>query len=431
MNSREMLVVKGMGGRKTLSGEVTINGAKNAALPLMASAILFDGKVDIKKLPEIRDVIAMRELLAGLGAEVSQKGKVLSITPAKKSKGELAPDVAKRLRASIILTGPTLAKYGKVVFPHPGGCVLGARPIDLFLSAYEKMGATVEHSGDAYVIKAPRGGLKGANIFFKTMSMTATEALMFAATKATGKTVLHNCAMEPEITFLADCLNEGGAKIEGAGTPTITITPTKNLKQKKAFPVLPDRIEAGSFLILGALLAKNLTIKNVIPEHLEIVIELLKESGVPITTTKNTISIKNNIKPNSSFEPVSFRTHEYPGFPTDLQAPMVVFLTQTKGESTVLETVFDNRFNFVQDLVRMGARASIWNPHQITVYGPSKLKARHLTGPDIRAGLAYIIAALLAKGTGTIDNVHLIDRGYADIEGRLSALGATIERREA
>jgi len=426
-----MLVVKGLNGRKTLSGEVTISGAKNAALPLMAASILFNKSVQIKKLPEIRDVIAMQELLSGLGATVSQKGQVLTITPAEKSKGELVADVAKRLRASIILTGPTLARYGKVVFPHPGGCVLGARPIDLFLSGYEKMGATVTHSGEAYTITAPRGGLRGADIFFKTMSMTGTEALMFAATRANGKTVLHNCAMEPEIAFLADCLNAGGAKITGAGTPTITITPTKTLRQKKVFPVLPDRIEAGSFLILGALLAKDLVIKNVIPEHLQIVIELLKESGVPITTTKNSIVIKNNIKPNSSFEPISFRTHEYPGFPTDLQAPMVVFLTQIKGESTVLETVFDNRFNFVQDLVRMGARASVWNPHQITVYGPSKLKARHLTGPDIRAGLAYIIAALLAQGTGTIDNVHLIDRGYADIEGRLSALGAKIERIES
>lgn len=428
MNSREMLVVKGMNGKKTLEGEVTISGAKNAALPLMASALLFGGKVDIKKLPEISDVIAMRELLSSLGCEVSQKGTVLSITPSVKSKGELSEDVAKRLRASVILTGPVLARYGKVIFPHPGGCVLGSRPIDLFTSAYEKMGATITHSAEAYVITAPKGGLKGAEIFFKTMSVTATEALMFAGVLAKGKTVLHNAAMEPEIAFLADSLNSAGAKIVGAGTPTITITPTKPLKQKKSFSVLPDRIEAGSFLILGALLAKNLTIKNVIPEHLQIVVELLKEAGVPITTTKNTIEIKDNVKPNSSFKSVSFRTHEYPGFPTDLQAPMVVFLTQAKGESTILETVFDNRFNFVQDLIRMGASINVWNPHQITVTGPSKLKARNLTGPDIRAGLAYIIAALLAQGNGTIENVHLIDRGYADIEGRLSLLGATIVR---
>ena len=430
MNSREMLVVKGAGGKKTLEGEVTISGAKNAALPLMAAAILFSGKVDIKKLPEISDVAAMKELLASVGAEVSQKGKTFSVTPSERSKGILSEEVSKRMRASIILTGPVLGRYGKVVFPHPGGCVLGSRPIDLFLTAYEKMGAIVTHSGEAYTIKAPRGGLKGAEIFFKAMSVTATEALMFAAVYAQGKTILHNCAMEPEIAFLADSLNAGGAKINGAGTPTITITPVKVLRQKKAFAVLPDRIEAGSFLILGALLAKNLVIKNVIPEHLQIVIELLKESGVPITTTKNSIVIKNNIKPNSSFESFSFRTHEYPGFPTDLQAPMVVFLTQTKGESTILETVFDNRFNFVQALIAMGASINVWNPHQITIHGPSKLKARSLSGPDIRAGLAYIIAALLAKGQGTIDNVHLIDRGYADIEGRLSALGAKIERTQ-
>jgi len=423
-----MLTVKGLSGKKILEGEVEINGAKNAALPLMAATVLFTGTASIKKLPGISDVIAMQELLSGIGATVSQKGNVLSITLPEKSKGELSEDVAKRLRASVILTGPILARYGKVVFPHPGGCVLGSRPIDLFTSAYEKMGAKVVHRGDAYVITAPRGGLKGADIFFKTMSVTATEALMFAAVKATGKTTLHNCAMEPEIKFLADYLNESGANIMGAGSPTMTITPVKHLRQKKPFGILPDRIEAGSFLILGALLAKNLVIKNVVPGDLQIVIELLKEAGVPITTSKNTIEIKNNIKPNSSFEAFSFRTHEFPGFPTDLQAPMVVFLTQVKGESTVLETVFNNRLNYVDDLIRMGADISVWNPHQVTIKGPTKLKARNLTGPDIRAGLAYIIAALLANGKGSIGNVHLIDRGYADIEGRLSALGATISR---
>lgn len=425
-----MLVVKGLGSKKVLEGEVAINGAKNAVLPLLAATTLFTGKVSIKNVPDIRDVIAMRELLSYLGCEVSSKGKVLSITPPKKSKGAFEEEVAKRMRASVILTGPILARYGKVVFPHPGGCVLGSRPIDLFLNAYEKMGAKVVHSGDAYTITAPRGGFKGAEIFFKTMSVTATEALMMAAVHAKGKTVLRNCAMEPEIAFIAECLNAGGAKIEGAGTPTITITPRKALKQKKVFSVLPDRIEAGSFLILGALLAKNLKIKNVVPEHVQIVTELLQQAGVPIQVGKNSISIVNNTKPNSSFSSFGFRTHEYPGFPTDLQAPMVVFLTQVKGESTVLETVFDNRFNYVQDLIRMGAKINVWNPHQITIDGPAKLKARNLTGPDIRAGLAYIIAALLAKGTGSIENVHLIDRGYADIEGRLNALGATIERQE-
>lgn len=428
MSSREMLVVQGFGGKKILEGEVEVNGAKNAALPLMAATTLFSGTVQIKKLPGISDVIAMRELLSGIGAEVSQKGQVVSITLPEKSKGVLESDVAKRLRASVILTGPILARYGKVVFPHPGGCVLGSRPIDLFLDAYEKMGAKIEHSGEAYVITAPRGGLKGAEIFFKTMSVTATEALMFAAVHAKGKTTLHNAAMEPEIKFLADYLNESGAKIVGAGSPTITITPVKRIKQKKAFSVLSDRIEAGSFLILGALLAKNLTIKNVVPEHLQIVIELLKEAGVPIVVGKNHIEIKNNVKPNNSFKTVSFRTHEYPGFPTDLQAPMVVFLTQVKGESTVLETVFNNRLNYAQDLIRMGANINVWNPHQATVAGPTKLKGRNLTGPDIRAGLAYIIAALLASGKSTIGNVHLIDRGYADIEGRLSKLGARISR---
>lgn len=428
MNAREMLVVKGLGGKKVLEGEVTISGAKNAVLPLLGATLLYSDTVSVKNVPNIRDVIAMRELLSGLGAYVVQKGNTLSVTPAKKSQGVFEEEVAKRMRASVILTGPVLARYGKVVFPHPGGCVLGSRPIDLFLNAYEKMGAKVTHGNNAYTITAPKGGLVGTTIFFKTMSVTATEALMLAAVYAKGKTVLHNCAMEPEISFLAECLNSAGAKIVGAGTPTITITPTKKLSRKTPYAVLPDRIEAGSFLILGALLAKNLTIKNVVPEHLHIVIELLRGAGVPIAVKKHSIEITNNTKANSTFSAVDFRTHEYPGFPTDLQAPMVVFLTQIKGDSTVLETVFDNRFNYVPDLVRMGADINVWNPHQITVHGPTKLKARNLTGPDIRAGLAYIIAALLADGTSTIENVHLIDRGYQDIEGRLTKLGATIER---
>lgn len=342
-------------------------------------------------------------------------------------------DLGKGMRASVVLTGPLLGRYGKATFPAPGGCVIGARPIDLFLSGYQKMGAEFSENG-IYDFKAEKG-LRGAEIFFNKVTVGGTETLMMAAVLAKGTTILKNCAMEPEIANVAEWLNASGAKITGVGTPTITIEGTngKLLSAKTSFVTIPDRITAGSFLILGALCAEELSIKSCRPDHLEAVTQLLIDSGADITIGKNTITVKNNSKKPVIYRNVaSLRTHEYPGFPTDLQSPIVTFLTQTPGDSVVFETIFEGRFKYVEDLIKLGGNVTTMNPREIFIKGPSSFKelpdAEELTAHDIRAGFAVVLAALLGKGTFTVNNVHLIDRGYEKLEAALSGLGADIKR---
>jgi UDP-N-acetylglucosamine 1-carboxyvinyltransferase len=431
---KERFVIEGLSGEKSLAGTVTIHGAKNAVLPAMASALLFNDVVAIDNIPEIEDVKRITELLEGFGAVVTESGeRSLSIRSESVTKTEFERAIAKRLRASIILVGPLLARFGSASFPFPGGCVLGQRPIDLFLQGFTAMGADVreEKDGedDVFHFSAPNKKLHGADIFMSVVSMTATETLMMAAVLAEGTTTLRNCAMEPEIESVAQFLNECGAKIAGAGTSTITIEGGELLvAEGRTYHTLPDRIETGSFLILGALTAHDLMIEGCIPEHVEALTTLLEQSGVPITRGATSLTISNNTMPSSVWKSVNVKTHEYPGFATDLQAPMVVFLTQVSGESTVFETIFEARLNYTEDLVKMGANITMWNPNKVSIKGPAALKDRELEGPDIRAGLAYVIAALVAKGTSTIDNIYYIDRGYERLEQRLRELGANITR---
>jgi len=341
----------------------------------------------------------------------------------------MCPDISKRLRASIVLTGPVLTRTGKVVFPYPGGCEIGLRPIDLFLEGFQKMGARGIEKEEQYTLKAPKGGLVGADLFLRKQSVCATETFMMAAVLARGKTTIRNAAMEPEIKHLADFLNSCGAKIEGAGTTTIIISGTKLLSAKnKTYNTVPDRIEAGSFLILGALCAKKLTITHCEPEHLESLIEFLTQAGVKIKTDKNSMTVQGGNQPNSKFQSIDITTHEYPGFPTDLQAPMTVFLTQATGEAIVFETIFENRLGYTESLMRMGAKIKMMDSHRIIVKGPAKLRGREMMSPDLRAGLAYIIAATVAKGKSIIHNVYNIDRGYENIEERFRQIGVDINR---
>ncbi len=435
--TKDKFVIKGLAGEKKLSGEVVINGAKNAVLKAMAAAILFKDKVHIKNVPDTEDVKKTIDLLTNAGAEVVRgKRKDLTIDARNISNTDIDSEIARSMRASIMMTGPMLARYGQVTIPDPGGCVLGNRPIDLFIEAYKKMGAKFEVKGDRNVITATGGKLRGAEIIFNRQTVGGTETLMMAATLAKGKTVLKNCAMEPEIVSLAQYLNACGAKIKGAGTTTIEITGGNLLRAAgKPYITIPDRVETGSFLLLGALCADNLTIKDCNPAHLEVVISMLQDSGVPVTFSKDTIWIKNNGGiANSSFKSFNVVTHEYPGFPTDLQAQVVAFLTQTcggTGESTIFETIFDARFKYTQDLIKMGANITIMNPREILVKGVAGLtahQAEELQAYDIRAGFATVMAALIAKGNSVINNVYYIDRGYENLEGRLQALGATIER---
>lgn len=433
MQGDEYLKIKGVNGKKVLGGTISVNGAKNAALKTLASTLLFDGEVTLKRIPNIEDVHRMGDLLEDLGVEIKKTPSGTFRCDVTKSRvTQLSPEISRRLRASIVLTGPLLARRGKVSFPHPGGCVIGARPIDLFVEGFQKMGADVKEQNEEYVITTNGKRMQGAELFFRNQSVTATETFMMAGVLAAGTTVLKNAAMEPEIEHLATFLNASGARIEGAGTPTITITGRKKpLVATKAYHTPPDRIEAGSFLILGALTAKDMTIDRCEPKHLESLIEMLTESGVPIRTEKNKIHIVGNTKHNKAFvNPEAVRTHEYPGFPTDLQAPFVVFLTQGSGETQVFETIFEGRLQYTEELKRMGADITMMDPHRIMVHGPSELAGRRLESPDLRAGLGFIIAALVAKGESFIHNVYNIDRGYSRIEERLQGIGASIERIE-
>ena len=413
-------------GGKLLKGSIKVNGAKNAALKSLAASLLFEDTVTIKNTPKIEDMFRGIELLESLGAEVEQKENSLIIKPPKISGGaDLHQGIAKSFRASIVFIGPLLARRGKVSFPHPGGCVIGKRPIDLFLEGWRAMGANVKEAKQGYTLEAKQ--LKGADFTFRNISVTGTETLMMSAVLAEGETILRNAACEPEIPALAKFLNSCGADIEGAGTHTIRIKGTEGALLKaggKDIETIPDRIEAGSFLVLGALLGDPLRVEDCNPDHLSVPIKTLKSMGADIKTGKNWIEVQKA----DSFEAIDIKTREYPGFPTDLQSLFTILLTQAKGQSMVWETVFDGRLNFVEGLVRMGARITICDPHRALIHGPTPLRAREIESPDIRAGLAFLVAAMIAKGESKIENIYQIDRGYENIETRLNKLGASIKR---
>lgn len=428
---KDKFIVKGLNGEKKLFGKIKVNGAKNAILPIMSSSVLFEDGFSLNNIPDIEDVKRMFELLEDLGAKIENKTKDGFFINSKSIKNsDLNRNISERLRASVILTGPILTRFGRVSFPIPGGCVIGSRPIDFFVEGFKKMGAKISFKNDRYFIEAKNGKLQGAEIFFRAPSVTATETFIMAGLLAKGTTILKNSALEPEIEDLINFLILCGAKIKGAGTSTIEIKGGSLLKAKgKKYRAIPDRLETGSFLILGALCADNLEITNCNPEHIEVLIDILKDAGVPIKVGKDNIKIENNgnIK-NKEYKSIGIKTKEYPGFPTDLQAPMVIFLTQSSGETLVFETIFEGRLNYVEDIIRMGADIIILDPHRVIVRGPNSLRARELESPDIRAGLAFIIATIVAKGESTINNIYLIDRGYENIEERLKKIGVDIKR---
>ncbi|HEY6020461.1 MAG TPA: UDP-N-acetylglucosamine 1-carboxyvinyltransferase [Candidatus Paceibacterota bacterium] len=422
----EHFIIEGLAGERALSGSIPVRGAKNAVLKSMAATVLFDDTVTITNVPGIEDVGILGDMLADLGAHVEKTDDTYTIDTAGISKTEFDFVLAKKLRASIVLSGPLLARFGRVAFPHPGGDIIGPRPINFFLEGFQKMGAEITKHDDHYVVTS-NGKLTGAEIFFTFVSVTATESLMMAATLAEGTTVLRNAAMEPEIVALAEHLVSCGANISGAGSPNITITGGGMLKSSgKVWRTIPDRIEAGSFLLLGALAAHELEITDCDPTHLEMLIALLRESGVVIDTTPTSIKLRR--ADAAQFHALTVRTHEYPGFATDLQPPMVVYLTQAHGTSSVFETIWGGRLLYTKDLVRMGAKIDLLNPQQVKIEGPTPFVATELESPDIRAGLAFLMSAAIAKGTSTVGNIYHIDRGYERIEGRLQKLGLNIKR---
>jgi len=389
----------------------------------MAAAALIEGESKFTNVPDIADVASLGRILEGLGAFVTHQGHELTVSAKGLSGSVLDFTLAKSMRASIVLIGPLLARLGTVTFPHPGGDVIGERPIDIFISGFQKLGAEYHEAGDSYTLSAP-GGLSGGEIFFRIVSVTATETFMMAATLAKGPVTLKNCAMEPEIVALAEFLQSCGAKIEGAGTPTIIIHPSVLSAPASVFRIIPDRIEAATFLTLGALAGESLVVTDIDPSHLDAIFDAFRMMGVPFEVGKDSVTVR----APEELRPLKLRTHEYPGFPTDAQAPMMVLLTQANGESAIRESVFDGRLNYTAELVRMGADIKVWNPHRAEVKGPTPLKARDIDGPDIRAGLAFILAAAIADGTSHVGNAHLVDRGYEAVEKRLSAVGLSISR---
>lgn len=412
-------------GGKRLSGEIEVRGAKNSALKILPASLLFSSPIIIKNLPLIEDVFRMRELLEELGVKVNKIAeRSLKLNPRPLMGQVLKPEVAERFRASVVLAGPLLARQKKIFFPHPGGCLIGKRPINIFLEGWQAMGAKIHLNKNGYAVRAKT--LRGADFTFRTISVTATETLMMTAVLAHGKTILRNVALEPEIPHLAEFLNNSGAKIKGAGTPTMEIIGTggRLLRTKKNFEIMPDRIEAGDFLILGAALGKNIKIKKCNPEHLRALIAELEICGVNIKMGVNWLKVSRPQVLRST----DIKTREYPWFVTDLQAPFTVLMTQAKGQSLIFETVFNGRLNYIEHLNKMGANIIPLDQHRILVTGPSRLQGSEIESSDLRAGLAFVIAALVAKGVSKINNIYQIDRGYEKIEERLQKLGADIKR---
>ncbi|PIZ70433.1 MAG: UDP-N-acetylglucosamine 1-carboxyvinyltransferase [Candidatus Portnoybacteria bacterium CG10_big_fil_rev_8_21_14_0_10_40_22] len=409
-------------GQKPLSGEIKVNGAKNAALKFLAAALLSADKWTLSNIPQIEDIFTLAKLIQSLGVNLSYDKDAFSVHAIQDPKTDLNPDLAIKLRASVLLTGPLIARCGHVFLPYPGGCAIGQRPIDIFLKGFSSLGVKIKAKNNGYVLTT--SSLRGNKFFFPQVSVTATETLMMAACLARGKTLLWNAACEPEIPFLADFLNQCGAKIKGAGTPFIEIEGVSRINGGD-IAMMSDRIEMGTFAVLAVACGNN-TIKiiNCQPEHAQSLWLKLKEAGAKIKLGPDWVEVQhaNNIRA------VDLKTQEYPGFATDLQAPFCVLMTRARGVSLIHETIFESRLFYTDILNHMGARIIMADPHRAIVVGPTQLCGQKIISPDIRAGIALLIAGLMAKGETIIENIYQIDRGYEKIEERLRGLGADIKR---
>lgn len=409
------------GGNK-LNGTIKISGAKNSAVALIPASILADDVVKIDNIPNISDISALNEILDFLGAEVTLKDGLMTIDPKNLKNKDIPKEVSSKLRASYYFMSALLGKYKSVEMYFPGGCNIGARPIDQTLKGYKALGAKVEEKDNKFKITAER--LIGGHVYLDMPSVGATINTMLVAVKAKGITIIENAAKEPEIVNVATFLNTMGAKITGAGTSEIRINGVENLKG--AFTeVIPDRIETGTYIIAGALLGENLKIDNIIPEHVESLTLKLKEMGVDIKIGNNYAIVNKCEKPKY----VTLRTLGYPGFPTDLQQPITTLLTQCKGLSVLEETIYENRFQNVQYLNKMGAKIKIVGK-KIKIKGPTKLKGRKVVATDLRAGACLVLAGLTAQGKTTITNIEHVLRGYENIIQKLTDVGAKISLEE-
>lgn len=415
-------------GGHTLSGEITVAGNKNAALKFLPACVLIPGEITLTNLPNIQAISVMGTLLSAIGAKVdfSRDGHTARINAEKIKTTKLPTELVTKERASHLLAGPLLARFGSVELHHPGGDVIGERPLDILLDGFKALGATVKEGDRSYKISAKK--LTGGKFVFRRVTWTVTENLILAATLAHGTTELINAALEPEIIALADFLNAHGARIEGAGSPTIKIHGVRALKKNGShISIMPDRFETGTLACLAAATNSEIKIKKCSPSDMEVFLKTLELIGVRMVREKNTLTIKKRSKPLQATEIV---THEYPGLSTDYQSPLTVLLTQTNGLSLVHETIWEGRLFYTDKLKQMGAKIIMADPHRVIINGPTKLRGRKIISPDIRAGIALVIAGLVAQGTTTIGNIYQIDRGYEKIDKRLRALGADIQRVE-
>lgn len=408
------------GGHK-LTGTITISGAKNSAVALIPASILCDETVTINNIPDITDVDDLEKILTHLNAKINrEKGKV-KINSSNITNKEITQELSKKLRASYYFMGALLGKFKKVDMYFPGGCAIGARPINLHLKGFELLGAKVTENDNHFIIEAEK--LRGNNIYLDFPSVGATINIMLAAVKAKGKTIIDNAAQEPEIVNIATFLNNMGAKIKGAGTSTITIIGVKYL-HACFHEVIPDRIEAGTYLIIASLLGKHLKIDNIIPSHLEALIAKLTECGVDMELGLDNIIINQT----NEYLSTNIKTLVYPGFATDLQQIMATFLTQCHGRSIIEETIYENRFQNLLELNKMGANTKIRKDNRkATIKGKTPLKGTEVTATDLRGGASLLIAGLIADGITTIDNISYILRGYDKIIEKLTQVGAKIE----
>ncbi len=417
----DKLVIRG---GNPLLGTIRVSGAKNAALPCMAAALLTDEPVILENIPQVRDIETTRKLLAAMGAEVELGyGRALHRTTIEAKQlplPEVSYELVKTMRASALVLGPLVARCGRARVSLPGGCAIGARPIDLHIKGLEKLGATITQ--DHGYVEATAKRLKGAEVLFDKITVTGTEDLLMAATLAEGETVLQNCAREPEVVDLADLLTKMGARIEGAGTPTIRVKGVAKLHGAK-HRIIPDRIEAGTFIIAGAMTGGDLNIANCEPRHLGALLSKLSEAGVKTTQSSDSIRVMGD----APFRAADMITEEYPGFPTDMQAQFMALTTQAEGTSVITENIFENRFMHTQELVRMGANIKIEGRRAI-VQGKTQLSAAAVLASDLRASASLVLAALVADGETIIDRVYHLDRGYEDIEEKLRGVGAQVRR---
>lgn len=409
-------------GGTPLTGEIATSGAKNSALPALAACLLTDEPVTLERIPRVRDIRTMEELLEYTGARVSIANGAVEVDAKTIVRPEAPYDVVKTMRASSLVLGPLVGRCGRARVSLPGGCAIGTRPINLHVAALEKLGATI-HQEHGYIEAVAPQGLRGAEVHFDRITVTGTEDLIMAAVLARGQTIINNAAREPEVVDLCALLTKMGARIEGAGTSIVQVQGVAKLSGTR-HAIIPDRIEAGTFLIAGAITRGDLTVTGCEPEHLRALIAMMEQAGVSV---KQVSAGTLRVCVPGKLKSVDVTTEEHPGFATDLQAQFMALMTQAEGISILTETIFENRFMHAQELARMGANIRL-DGRRALVAGPMPLSGAQVIASDLRASASLVLAGLAAKGTTTIDRVYHIDRGYESIEAKLAGAGARIRR---